>query len=146
MYRIRRVDGNDDEIADTLKWMHTVCFGDSAPQIEPDLWFWWIAYLGREPCAFASMCEARATPNLGYLSRSGVFREHRGHGLQYRLIRVREALARKFGWTAMITDTTNNPASSNTLIKAGYRLYQPKHPWAFNCDMGQHSLYWEKDL
>lgn len=126
--------------------MHTLCFRSSAPQVEPESDFWWIAYSNREPAAFAALAEAYATPNLGYLKRAGVLPEHRGKGLQLRLIRVREAYARKLGCTGMITDTTNNPASANTLIKAGYRLYQPANPWAFTCDMGQHSLYWEKNL
>lgn len=135
------MDGTDDEIADTIKWMHTLCFGNSAPQVSPEFDYWWIAYLDTEPCAFAALSQAIGTHDLGYLKRVGVSREHRGHGLQLRLIRVREALARKLGWTAMITDTTGNPASSNTLIKAGYRLFAPAHPWAW-----KHSLYWEKKL
>jgi GNAT superfamily N-acetyltransferase len=141
-YRIKRVDGTDDEIADTLRWMHTVCFAGTAPQVEPEKDYWWIAYLATEPCAFAALSELPHDKDAGYLKRAGVFREHRGNGLQQRLIRCREALARRFGWKILLTDTTNNIPSSNSLIRAGYRLYAPDYPWAF----GQRSLYWRKDL
>lgn len=126
--------------------MHTVCFGNSAPQVEPENDYWWIAYLGRAPCAFAALSQTFAHDDTGYLKRSGVFREHRGNRLQLRLIRVREALARKFGWTHLVTDTTGNAASANTLMNAGYKLYYPEHPWSFTCSMGNHSLYWQKEI
>jgi phage terminase large subunit len=34
-----------------------------------------------------------------------------------------------------------NVASANNFIRAGYRLYQPKSPWAW-----PHSLYWRKRM
>lgn len=140
-YRIKRVDGTDDEIADTLRWMHNLCFGNSAPAPETDQDYWWIAYQDKEPCAFAQLVPAANTPLTGYLKRSGVLYEHRGNNLQVRLLRVRERLALKEGWTTVVTDTTDNIPSANSLIKAGYRLYQPEWPWAFD-----HSLYWRKRL
>jgi GNAT superfamily N-acetyltransferase len=140
-YRITRVDGTDEETAELIKEMHTTCFRGSAPQAEPESDYWWIAYHGTEPAAFAALAEAYATPNLGYLKRSGVLPQHRGRGLQLRLIRVRERAARKMGCDGMISDTTDNPASSNTLIRAGYRIFKPQRPWAF-----EDSIYWEKDL
>lgn len=145
-YRIKRVDGTDDEIADTLRWMHDACFGNGAPQVDPDDDWWWITYLGSEPCAFAGLSQTISHKDMGYLKRSGVLREHRGHRLQLRLIRAREAYARRLGFISLVTDTTNNPASANTLIRAGYKLYTPQDPWAFECNMGRHSLYWEKKL
>src|SRR5580692_4559833 len=35
------------------------------------------------------------------------------------------------------TDTTDNLASANNFIRAGYRLYRPQSPWAW-----PNSLYW----
>ena len=141
MYRIREVDGFDDDTGELLKALHQEVFLDTAPQIDPEVGLWWIAYAGREPVAFAGMEESKAVPNAGYLSRSGVRYDHRGRQLQLRLIRAREAKARKLGWTLMRTDTTDNPQSANTLIRAGYRLFKPEVPWAF-----AHSLYWRKPL
>jgi GNAT superfamily N-acetyltransferase len=139
--RLRSVDGFDDDIGETLKQLHDDCFGDTAPQINPEEGFWWLAYDGREPVAFAGMEASNAVCCAGYLSRSGVRADYRGQGLQLRLIRAREGKARRLGWSLLRTDTTDNPASSNTLIKAGYRLFMPEVPWAF-----AHSLYWKKNL
>jgi hypothetical protein len=37
--------------------------------------------------------------------------------------------------------TTDNLASANNFIRAGYRLYQPQHPWAW-----PNTLYWRKSI
>jgi len=39
----------------------------------------------------------------------------------------------------MVSDTTDNPASANNFIRAGYRLYRPEYPWAYS-----NTLYWRK--
>jgi phage terminase large subunit len=39
----------------------------------------------------------------------------------------------------MHSDTTDNLASANNFIRAGYRLYQPQNPWAW-----PNTLYWRK--
>jgi phage terminase large subunit len=39
----------------------------------------------------------------------------------------------------MQADTTDNIASANNFIRAGYRLYRPDFPWAW-----PHTLYWRK--
>jgi hypothetical protein len=44
MYRIREVDGSDDEIADTLADLHRLTFFESAPIPEFGLGHWWLAY------------------------------------------------------------------------------------------------------
>lgn len=140
-YRIKRVDDMDDEIADTIHWMHKEVFWDTAPAPDTDQDFWWLAYQDKMPCGFAQVVPAASTPNTGYLKRSGVLPGHRGNRLQLRLIRAREALARKMGWVTLVTDTTDNPRSANTMIRAGYRLYTPENKWAY-----EHSLYWRKTL
>jgi hypothetical protein len=54
-------------------------------------------------------------------------------------MRAMEARARHNGWACIISDTTDNIASANNSIRAGYRLYQPQIPWAW-----PHTLYWRK--
>ena len=49
--------------------------------------------------------------------------------------------AQRNGWQWCITDTTDNMASANSLIKAGYTLYKPSTPLALS-----NSLYWKKQL
>ena len=65
---------------------------------------------------------------MGYLYRAGVMPEHRGKGLKCRMIRVREAQARRNGYVACVTDVTDNIPSANSLIKCGYKLYRPSEP------------------
>jgi hypothetical protein len=56
-----------------------------------------------------------------------------------RLMRAVELRAKRNGWNLLVSDTTRNIASANNFIRAGYRLYQPDHPWAFT-----DTLYWRK--
>ena len=53
------------------------------------------------------------------LCRSGVIKSFRGKGIQKKLIRSRERFSRTLGWKWLITDTTDNPPSSNSLISCG---------------------------
>jgi phage terminase large subunit len=41
----------------------------------------------------------------------------------------------------MQSDTTDNIASANNFIRAGYRLYEPQDPWAW-----PNTLYWRKSI
>jgi hypothetical protein len=54
-------------------------------------------------------------------------------------MRALESRARHNGWSAVVSDTTDNLASANNFIRAGYRLYQPQTPWAWG-----NTLYWRK--
>jgi hypothetical protein len=63
------------------------------------------------------------------------------NGLQLRLMRAMESRARNNGWTSVVSDTTDNVASANNFIRAGYRLYRPQHPWAW-----PNTLYWRKSI
>lgn len=144
VYRISEVDGSDDDIAETLRELHDEVFGDTAPQIDPERGFWWLAIEashGRELAGFCGLTPTYADHTLGYLKRAGVLRPHRGQGLQRRFVRVREAKARRLGMRGIITDTSDNPSSANNLIACGYRIFRPPEPWGFN-----HTIYWTKDL
>jgi hypothetical protein len=68
-----------------------------------------------------------------------VLREHWATALQLRLMRVVELRARNNGRDCIISDTTDNNASANNFIRAGYRLYQPAYPWGW-----PRTLYWRK--
>lgn len=141
IYSIRQVDGRDPEIADEILKLHDMTFGDTAPSVPTDSGHWWLAYCGDAPVAFAGLVPARSTPDAGYMIRVGVMEMHRGQGLQKRLIRVRQQRARLNGWTRLVTDTTNNPASANALISAGFRMYEPQYPWGL-----PEALYWKKEI
>jgi phage terminase large subunit len=61
--------------------------------------------------------------------------------LQLRLMRALEVRARYIGWRCIVSDTTDNLASANNFIRAGYRLYEPQYPWAW-----PNTLYWRKSI
>jgi hypothetical protein len=54
-------------------------------------------------------------------------------------MRALEARARLIGWRSIVSDTTDNLSSANNFIRAGYRLFEPRHPWAW-----PRTLYWRK--
>ena len=101
---------------------------------------WWVALDGNIPIAYAGV--KLLDDGFAYLCRAGVLPGYRGNNLQTRLIRVRVAWAKKQGATKAITYTVlENPASSNNLIKCGFKLYNPEYTWG-----GQNCLYWFRKL
>lgn len=102
---------------------------------------WWVAYSGKEAVAFCGVVASHRWTDAMYLCRAGVAPRFRGLGLQKRMLRVREAHARRNGMNWLITDTYNNPASGNSLISCGFKLWQPSVPW---CKPG--ATYWRKRL
>ena len=55
MYRIREVDGHDDEHAEMLVDLHRLTFFGGAPIPEFESGHWWIAFNGAVPVAFAGV-------------------------------------------------------------------------------------------
>ena len=141
MYQIREVDGHDDEITDTLCELHRMTFFDAACIPDFEQGYWWMAFHQAKPIAFAGVVTSTHAANSGYLCRVGVLTQHCGRGLQLRLTRALETRSRRNGWSAIVSDTTDNVFSANNFIRGGYRLYQPVSPWAW-----PHTLYWRKEL
>src|SRR5262249_14237077 len=141
MYRIREVDGHDDEMADTLAELHRLTFFDSASIPKFEQGHWWLAFHKANAVAFAGIVASTYARNAGYFCRVDVLKRHCGDVLQWRLRRALEARARQIGWNAVVSDTTDNLASANNFIRAGYRLYQPPCPWAW-----PNTLYWRKSI
>lgn len=141
MYRIREADGHDEDIAETLTDLHRLTFFDGAPIPEFDHGHWWLASHENTPIAFAGVVPSTRAFNAGYFCRVGVLRKHRGRALQLRLMRALELRARRNGWSAIVSDTTENLVSANSFIRAGYRLYQPRYPWGY-----PNTLYWRKTI
>ena len=118
MYRIREVDGQDDEMADTLTELHQLTFFGGAPIPEFDHGHWWLAFHDSVPVAFAGIVPSTHAVNAGYFCRVGVLRRHCGNALQLRLMRASESRARRNGWNWIVSDTTDNLASANNFIRA----------------------------
>lgn len=140
-YRIREVDAQDEEVVEILTELHQLTFFDSARIPEFDRGHWWLAFQEAFPIAFAGLVPSTHATNAGYFIRVGVLRKHCGRGLQLRLMRAMESRARNNGWSWVVSDTTDNVASANNFIRAGYRLYRPQHPWAW-----PNTLYWRKSV
>lgn len=137
-FTIRKVDTRVPAIQTTLAFLQKKILPADIPY-KTDRGHWWVAYAPcGKPVAFAGLVRSIKWTDTGYLCRAGVLDGFTGNRLQLRLIKARLAQARKLGWNWCITDTTDNPASSNSLINAGFKLYTPGSPWSF-----KNALYWK---
>lgn len=130
-----------EKFRDVLHRIDSVCFPCDY-KADYDRGQWWLVWDGPTPVAFAG-AYIHAPDKYCYLYRVGVLSTHRGHGLQRRLIRVREQWGREQGdIKGFYTYTTSdNLASANNLIRSGYRLFIPSRRWG-----GKRALYWAKKL
>jgi GNAT superfamily N-acetyltransferase len=139
-FRLKKVDADDASVWARIVMMDAKCFSNGlAPALTSNDGHWWIAFSGKEEAGYCGI--QQTARGLGYLSRAGVLPKFRGCGLQKLMIRRRVIYARAQGWLVVITDTHDNPASGNSLIACGFRLYEPEAKWAFDT-----SLYWRKLL
>jgi len=126
-----------------IQELDKICFPEDAPLEQVDLLstIWFIAYEGKTVAAYAGIKVVQG--NTGYLIRAGVLPDHRGKGLQTKLIKIRERWANKNGLKYLITyTTTDHVVSANSLIRCGFKLYRPASPWAGDYDW----LYFLKTL
>ena len=101
--------------------------------------YWWLTYDGEYPVAFAGCSPFFAQKSM-FLARVGVLKDYHGQGLQKKLIKVRERIAKKLGMERIITYTSyDNIPSANNLIDCGYKLYIPKWEWGV-----KHAYYFRK--
>jgi GNAT superfamily N-acetyltransferase len=129
----------DEDWEDILE-ADKICFPHDTRPWQDD--FWWI--LEDEHSSMAAYAGARRSYTLSngiYLSRAGVLPEYRGQRLQRRMVRARERWARGQGFDQAITDTYCNPISMNTLIRCGYRTFQPFWDWGH-----EGTVYWTRKL
>lgn len=93
--------------------------------------FWWVALLGSKPVGYAALKKLETDRKCGYLSRAGVLPSHQRKGIHGKLLRARIAYARRIGLTTLITYTSDdNYPSMNSLVKVGFRFYEPEWAWA----------------
>lgn len=112
------------------------CFPDDEPIKTTDA-AWWIATWDGSPVAFAG-AKWWLPDNAVFLCRCGVQPIARGHGIQRRLIRTRLAWASEHGAAGVYTYTVpGNVVSTNNLLAAGFRAFEPLHHWA-----GSGANYW----
>lgn len=140
-FTVKQVDLRVQANQTVLLYLQKKCLPSDVPY-DTTSGHWWIAYTETDiPVGFAGLTRSKNWYDCGYLCRAGVLEAYTGHGLQRKLIAVRERKARSLNWNWLITDTTANPASSNSLINAGFKLYEPSMPWGY-----KNSLYWRKNI
>ena len=142
--RIRKVDISNAIVRAAVDSMIAECFsaGDFKHEQLPKAatGYWWVAFKGKTPVAFACLRPSVRWENTGYLSIAGVLPAWRGQGLQRRLIHKRVQYARSLGWHTVITDTINdNAASMRSLVSCGFRPYLPSTRWG-----GSYAVYWKR--
>ena len=137
-FTIKKVDIRVPATQTILTFLQKKILPEDIPY-KTDRGHWWIAYAeDGKPVGFAGLVRSTRWSDTGYFCRAGVLDGFTGHGLQKRLIKARLAQAKRLGWNWCITDTTDNPASSNSLIACGFKLYTPANPWSF-----KNALYWK---
>jgi GNAT superfamily N-acetyltransferase len=140
-FTVKKVDTRVPSVQTTLSFLQKKILPQDTPY-PTDRGHWWIVYAQcGKPVAFAGIVRSIKWTDTGYLCRAGVMEGFTGNGLQLRLIKARLRKARDLGWAWCITDTTDNPASANSLINAGFKLYTPANPWGF-----PRALYWKRKI
>lgn len=137
-YTIRR-----EELPAAVLALDEICFPEDY-RITTAEALWWVVWCGRRPVGYGGLRPCREAHNrgMGFLCRAGVIREHRGRGLQKRLIVARERVARRMGLKRLVTYCVPyNAASINSLISCGYRVYCPGTKWG-----GAGAIYFGKNL
>jgi GNAT superfamily N-acetyltransferase len=137
---LKRVDIRKESVQLRLSALQKICLPHDQP-IDTNFGSWWIASQDGSDIGFAGLVRSVSWIDCGYLCRAGVVPSHRGQGLQKKFIRVRIRQAKALGWKWLVSDTTENPASANSLISCGFKMFEPSKPWAF-----KNSLYWRKKL
>jgi GNAT superfamily N-acetyltransferase len=135
---IKRVDIRKESVQDKLSALQKICLPHDQPY-DTNFGSWWIATENGVDIGFAGLVRTVSWTDCGYLCRAGVIPDARGQGLQKKLINVRVRQAKALGWNWVVTDTRLNPASANSLISCGFKMFEPSKPWG--C---KDTLYWRK--
>lgn len=123
MYKIRRTAQFENIIL-----LNTVIFPCDPLEIDKKS-RGWLVYHQNTPAAFCTM--RMLEDSIAFMDRGGILDEHRGRGLHKRLIRVREKYARAQGFQTVITYVmADNYASLFTLVRHGYKMYEPDYAYA----------------
>jgi GNAT superfamily N-acetyltransferase len=137
---LKRVDIRKESVQFKLSVLQKICLPYDEPY-DTNFGCWWIASEDGRDIGFAGLVHTVSWTNCGYLCRAGVIPSARGRGIQKKFIHVRLRQAKALGWKWVVTDTTDNPASANSLIATGFKLFQPTKPWGF-----KDTLYWRRKL
>ncbi len=142
-YAIHEVDGIlNAKLLDRLNALAPEIF----PPLDPRHYsngFWWICYHKEEPVAFAGMVPFEPFADVGYFKRCLITSaDHYGHGIQYRMMMVRNLKAQQLKWKMLVSECgANNHFSASNFRKAGFEMIDPEQKWG-----APGSIYWRKVL
>jgi predicted acetyltransferase len=138
--KIQRVNTRQSAVQTRLSVLQKKCLPYDKPY-ETSHGYWWIATKDGVDCGFAGLVYSSRWSDCGYLVRCGVVPNCRGQALQKKFIRVRIRQAKALGLNWLITSTYDNPASANSLISCGFKMFNPTNPW-----MAKNTSYWRLKL
>ena len=130
--------------------MDGICFPvDEPPSVAGAEWI--IGWDGAMPAAYCAWKTVEhGDVQVGFHYRAGVLPEYRGHGLQRRMLRLREIRMRAQGLAVAVTYTdADGAASMRSLIAEGYRPYAPTPATTLSGPgrVGRVGfVHWRKDL
>jgi N-acetylglutamate synthase-like GNAT family acetyltransferase len=140
MYRLVEVDGS--LASEVLRSLNAL--DQSWPALTDDHletgWFWLLKDDHGTLCGFCGMTPMEPFAGVGYLKRAYVSPDHRGHGLQLKMIEARLNKARELGWHQVVAETKSHWSAHN-LALAGFEMIEVEQPWG---EAG--SLYFSKML
>lgn len=140
-YFIRKVNSKSKRVQNTLLRLQKEILPADSP-VEPSIGIWWIVYTeNNKPIGFAGMKQSSQFTDCVFFHRAGILYEHTGKGLQKRLLQARIRKAKNMGFNWAVSDTTHNPASSNSLINCGFKMYEPSKAWGWS-----YTNYWRLKL
>ena len=121
--------------------LNSLIFPEDDLDVGPNSVHWTARDLcNKEPVGFCSVSDFGH--GILFLSRAGLLREYRGRGIQRKFIRVRESFAKRNGYEVIITYTyKDNYQSMASLIKNGYKVYEPEYDYA-----GPDFIYFMKEI
>lgn len=128
MYKLVEVDGSlSSEVLRNLNR-----FVPSWPELTDDHletgWFWLLKADPGILCGFCGLIEMTPFPGVGYLKRAYISPDHRGRGLQLKMIEARIEKAKELGWHLLVTETTSRYAAHNFAM-AGFEPCEPEQKW-----------------
>lgn len=128
IYKLVEVDGSlASEVLHSLNANHS-----KFPLLEEkhfDLGYWWLLKTdGGILCGFCGLVPDDPFLGVGYLKRAYVSPDHRGRGLQLKMIEARIEKAKELGWHQLVSETTSQHAARN-FEYAGFEHCDPEQPW-----------------
>lgn len=100
---------------------------------------WWVIL--NDIGNIIAYCGSIYTEGICIYIRAWVRKDHRGKGLQKKLINIRYKAALKRSNTVITYTTSDNYPSANNLISQGFKLYFPEYAYG-----GKEMLYWIKHI